>query len=62
MNHDHTQSNELTVAELHEVAGGHFHFAREHSARFSTANKSSSIANSSDDTPLNWLGLFNSSN
>jgi hypothetical protein len=65
MKHDHTLNNEkheLTVNELDAVAGGHFHVAREHFARFSAANKSSSIANSNDDTPLNWLGLFNSSN
>ncbi|HEY3795804.1 MAG TPA: hypothetical protein VGM09_28620 [Bradyrhizobium sp.] len=63
MNHDQTLDNELTVNELDAVAGGGMHqaffFIRQRIER-SLAARSPSIVNTSDDTPLNYLGLFNS--
>ena len=52
----------LDINELDNVVGGHFHHHRhDHPATpEATSTSKSSIFNSADDLPLNYLGLFNS--
>ena len=54
------KDQELNIDELDKVTGGHHRRRHEHPATSeATSTSKAAIANSADDLPLNYLGLFN---
>jgi hypothetical protein len=54
------KDQELNIDELDKVTGGHHHRHEHPSTSGATSTPKAAIANSADDLPLNYLGLFNS--
>jgi hypothetical protein len=54
------KDQELNTYELDKVTGGHHHRHEHPGTSAATSTSKPAIANSADDLPLNYLGLFNS--